>query len=96
MYLHRQVILFGVLGSGRKQVPRISGLDLRLARLKFTGSSFSLLSTCLSLFLHQTEQLLIGEHELIHVRKGDIVQLQRRGFYICDAPYEPTRSVTHA
>jgi len=32
---------------------------------------------------------LIGESALRSVRHGDIVQLQRKGFFICDRPYQP-------
>ena len=36
-----------------------------------------------------------GEAALRTVRKGDVIQIERRGFYICDAPYvrpsEPVR-----
>ena len=39
----------------------------------------------------QTEHMLIGEPELARLRKGDVIQLQRRGYYICDSPYEPVR-----
>ncbi|CAH8545842.1 unnamed protein product [Schistosoma turkestanicum] len=34
------------------------------------------------------EQCLLGDPDMRHIKKGDIIQIQRRGFYICDAPYE--------
>jgi len=31
---------------------------------------------------------MLGEMELKRVRKGEIIQLQRKGFFICDVPYD--------
>lgn len=31
---------------------------------------------------------MLGEVELKRVKKGEIIQLQRKGFFICDVPYE--------
>ena len=39
----------------------------------------------------QEETTLLGDPELATVKKGDIIQIQRKGFYICDQAYEPIR-----
>lgn len=39
------------------------------------------------------ELQMIGDSELKDLCKGDVIQLQRRGYFICDSPYKPFRSV---
>lgn len=35
---------------------------------------------------------MLGEVELKRAKKGEIIQLQRKGFFICDVPYAPVSS----
>lgn len=35
---------------------------------------------------------MLGEEELKRVKHGEIIQLQRKGFFRCDVPYAPVSS----
>lgn len=39
------------------------------------------------------ELQMLGDSELKDIRKGEVIQLQRRGYFICDSPYQPYRSI---
>ena len=34
---------------------------------------------------------MVGDPAMASLKKGDIIQLQRRGYFICDQSYEPPR-----
>lgn len=45
----------------------------------------------MTLWMFKIEEKMLGDPCLKSLKKGDVIQLQRRGFYICDQPYEPVR-----
>ncbi|PVD25555.1 hypothetical protein C0Q70_13211 [Pomacea canaliculata] len=40
------------------------------------------------------EQEMLGDPSLATLKKGEIIQLQRRGYFICDQPYQPASPYT--
>ena len=41
----------------------------------------------------KVEMEMLGDPELKNLKKGEMVQIQRRGFFICDSEYEPYNQV---
>lgn len=37
------------------------------------------------------ELKMLGDSELKDLQKGSVIQLQRKGYFICDSPYQPYR-----
>ncbi|CAG0883237.1 unnamed protein product [Darwinula stevensoni] len=42
----------------------------------------------------RVEVMMLGDPELARLKQGDIIQLQRKGFFICDVPYKPFNPYT--
>lgn len=42
------------------------------------------------------EVKMLGDSELKDLQKGAVIQLQRKGYFICDSPYQPYRSVLNS
>ncbi|CDS37907.1 glutamyl tRNA synthetase cytoplasmic [Echinococcus multilocularis] len=41
-----------------------------------------------------SSEACFGDSQMRNLKKGDIIQLQRKGFYICDQPYRPSHPST--
>ncbi|OUC42948.1 tRNA ligase class I, catalytic domain protein, partial [Trichinella nativa] len=62
---------------------------------KVVKTSGKVTSAALQLCLENTHDFeMVGEWAMCQINKGDIVQLQRKGFYICDQPYSASRLAT--
>ncbi|KAG8184855.1 hypothetical protein JTE90_016200 [Oedothorax gibbosus] len=44
-------------------------------------------------FMNKNTKIVVnmkGDSDLANLKKGDIIQIQRKGFFICDEPYDPS------
>ncbi|CAF0910545.1 unnamed protein product [Adineta steineri] len=39
-------------------------------------------------YASKTQYDIVGEPDMAHLKKGDIIQILRKGYYICDSPYD--------
>ncbi|XP_076330314.1 LOW QUALITY PROTEIN: bifunctional glutamate/proline--tRNA ligase-like [Tachypleus tridentatus] len=46
--------------------------------------------TCFISNNSRTEVMMLGDPELENLKKSEIIQIQRKGYFICDQPYDPT------